>query len=220
MAIFVTEDDPQDGQDHVDAHRTIQLVLSPYAKRGHTSHVHHSNLSTLKTMDLLLGVGPNSTQEATATPLSDYFQPTRQLEPRFTTRPQQVPYAENPTAQTAQNAKLARAAELMEDVPAGIDEGGEELQEVLRLQHEGASEANLPGVPKLTGAVEHTLAAEEPDRLVLSAKPDGPCPLVANGEAVGELPATGGRNEAAVFAIVIGVALAFRRVLRRRPQRA
>lgn len=181
MAVFVTEDDPQDGQDHVDAHRTIQLVLSPYAKRGYTSHVHHSNLSTLKTIDLLLGVPPNSTQEAAATPLTDYFQSSPQPEPRFDTKPQQVPYATNPPAAKAANADLAAAARLQESVPAGLDRGGQDLQEVLRLRHQGAEAAGEPGVPVLTDAVQHTLATGSPRPLRLSTEPGGRCPLVRRG---------------------------------------
>ena len=38
MAIIVTEDDSQDGRDHIDAHRSILLVISPYAKRDYVSH--------------------------------------------------------------------------------------------------------------------------------------------------------------------------------------
>jgi hypothetical protein len=179
MAIFVTEDDPQDGQDHVDAHRTIQLVLSPYVKRGYTSAVHHSNLSTLKTMDLLLGVPPNSTQEASATTLADYFQSTPQLEPRFDALPQEVPLTTNPEPAAASNEKLAPAATLQASVPAGLDEGGEDLQTVLRLRHEGAAAAGEPGVPVLTDDVEHRLASGSPDPVELAASPGGPCPLLA-----------------------------------------
>jgi YVTN family beta-propeller protein len=216
MAVFVTEDDPQDGQDHVDAHRTIQLVLSPYAKRGYTSHVHHSNLSTLKTMDLLLGVPPNSTQEASATPLSDYFQATPQAEPRFVTRPQQVPFATNPDKSNAPNAKLKAAAELMESVPKGLDEGGEDLQEVLRLRHEGAALAHEPGIPQLTDTVEHTLATGDPARLKLPAKAEGECPLVLGAATDGSLPATGGHSgELALVAVLIALAIAVRRLTRR-----
>jgi hypothetical protein len=43
MAIFVTEDDPQNGVDHVDAHRSVLMVISPWAKKGWVSHVHASS---------------------------------------------------------------------------------------------------------------------------------------------------------------------------------
>jgi YVTN family beta-propeller protein len=72
MAIFVTEDDAQSGQDHVDAHRSLLLVISPYAKPG-VSHVHTSMASILKTFDLILGMPFMNQYDAAATDLSDMF---------------------------------------------------------------------------------------------------------------------------------------------------
>jgi hypothetical protein len=220
MAVFVTEDDPQDGQDHVDAHRTIQLVLSPFAKRGYTSEVHHSNLSTLKTIDLLLGVPPNSTQEASATALSDYFQPTAQPEPRFDALPQEVPLTTNPEPSAAANERLAQAATLQESVPAGLDEGGQDLQTVLRLRHEGAEAAGEPGVPILTDEVENRLATGSPEPLALAESPGGTCPLLAAAAPAGApsiLPATGGSVPLLIAAA--GVLLAIGLLRLRGPRR-
>ena len=167
MAIFVTEDDPQDGQDHVDAHRTLQLVLSPYGRRSYVSDVHHSNLSTLKTINLLLGVPPTSIQEATATSLADYFQADPQLDPRYDGRDLEIAYETNPEPATVANASLSRAAELQAAIPAGIDEGGEALQEVLRLRHEGALAVGSPNVFANDTDVEHRLIEGSPDAIVL-----------------------------------------------------
>ncbi len=72
MAIFVTEDDAQDGQDHVDAHRSVLLVISPYSRRG-VSHVHTSMVSILKTFDLIFGMPPLNQYDAAATSLADSF---------------------------------------------------------------------------------------------------------------------------------------------------
>ena len=72
MAIFVTEDDAQDGRDHVDAHRSLLLVISPYARRG-VSHVHTSMASILKTFDLIFGLPYLNQYDAAATALSDLF---------------------------------------------------------------------------------------------------------------------------------------------------
>jgi DNA-binding beta-propeller fold protein YncE len=72
MAIFVTEDDAQDGLDHVDAHRSVLLVVSPHARRG-ISHVHSSMVSILKTFDLILGIPPLNQFDAAASDLSDMF---------------------------------------------------------------------------------------------------------------------------------------------------
>jgi DNA-binding beta-propeller fold protein YncE len=72
MAIFATEDDAQDGQDHVDAHRSLLMVISPYSRRG-VSHVHESMLSILKTFDLIFGLPPINQYDAAATSLADCF---------------------------------------------------------------------------------------------------------------------------------------------------
>jgi hypothetical protein len=72
MAIVVTEDDAQDGQDHMDAHRSLLLVISPYSRRG-VSHVHTSMVSILKTIDLIFGMPPLNQYDAAATSLADSF---------------------------------------------------------------------------------------------------------------------------------------------------
>jgi DNA-binding beta-propeller fold protein YncE len=80
MAIFVTEDDAQDGQDHVDAHRSVLLAISPYAKPG-VSHLHTSMASILKTIDLILGMPFINQYDATASDLSDMFTGTPDFAP-------------------------------------------------------------------------------------------------------------------------------------------
>jgi len=67
-AIFVTEDDAQDGSDHVDAHRSIVLVISPYTKRGIVDSTHYTTSSILRTVELLLGLPPLTQFDAAATP--------------------------------------------------------------------------------------------------------------------------------------------------------
>jgi len=71
-AIFVTEDDAQSGTDHVDAHRSLLLVISPYSRRG-VSHIHTSIASILKTFDLVFGMPYLNQYDAAATDLSDAF---------------------------------------------------------------------------------------------------------------------------------------------------
>jgi hypothetical protein len=81
MAIIITEDDAQNGRDHVDAHRSLCLVVSPYAKRGYVSHVHTSIPSILKTTMLILGIPFINQYDAMASDLSDMFQPEPDLTP-------------------------------------------------------------------------------------------------------------------------------------------
>ena len=80
MAIFVTEDDAQDGRDHVDAHRSLLLAISPYARHG-VAHMHTSMASIMKTFDLILGLPYLNQYDAAATDLSDMFVDTPDFTP-------------------------------------------------------------------------------------------------------------------------------------------
>jgi YVTN family beta-propeller protein len=73
-AIFVVEDDAQNGPDHVDAHRTVALVISPYTKRSHVDSTMYSTTSMLRTMELILGLKPMSQFDAAARPMCHSFQ--------------------------------------------------------------------------------------------------------------------------------------------------
>jgi len=72
-AIFIIEDDAQDGSDHVDARRTMGLVVSPYVKRGIVDSTLYSSSSMLRSMELLLGLPPMSQYDAAAMPLFASF---------------------------------------------------------------------------------------------------------------------------------------------------
>jgi YVTN family beta-propeller protein len=80
-AIFVVEDDSQNGCDHVDAHRTVAFVVSPYTKRGAKDSTMYSTTSMLRTMELILGLKPMSQFDAAATPMFDSFQAQPDLRP-------------------------------------------------------------------------------------------------------------------------------------------
>ncbi|QDT73258.1 Phosphoesterase family protein [Lacipirellula limnantheis] len=80
-AIFVVEDDAQNGSDHVDAHRTVALVISPFTKREHVDSNMYSTASMLRTMELILGLEPMSQFDAAALPMYESFQPKADLRP-------------------------------------------------------------------------------------------------------------------------------------------
>jgi YVTN family beta-propeller protein len=73
MAIIITEDDAQNGVDHVDAHRSILMVVSPYAKKNYVSHVHFSFGSIFKTIWNILGLPYLNQYDAGSTDMSDLF---------------------------------------------------------------------------------------------------------------------------------------------------
>jgi hypothetical protein len=75
-AIFVVEDDAQDGADHVDSHRMPAFVISPWARKGAVIHTHYDQYSVLRTMELILGLKPLSIFDAEATPMYDAFTDT------------------------------------------------------------------------------------------------------------------------------------------------
>ncbi|MEJ7694520.1 bifunctional YncE family protein/alkaline phosphatase family protein [Daejeonella sp.] len=72
-AIFVLEDDAQNGPDHVDAHRSPAFVISPYTKRNSVNSSMYSTSGMLRTMELILGLPPMSQYDAAAVPLSECF---------------------------------------------------------------------------------------------------------------------------------------------------
>jgi DNA-binding beta-propeller fold protein YncE len=73
-AIFVVEDDAQNGSDHVDAHRTVALVISPFTKHARVDSSLYSTSSMLRTMELILGLKPMSQFDAAARPMYPSFQ--------------------------------------------------------------------------------------------------------------------------------------------------
>ncbi len=85
-AIFVLEDDAQNGPDHVDAHRSIAFVASPYAKRGYVDSTMYTTSGMLRTMELILGIPPMSQYDAAATPMFNSFTNKADLTP-FKHRP-------------------------------------------------------------------------------------------------------------------------------------
>jgi hypothetical protein len=72
-AIFVIEDDTQNGPDHVDAHRSVALVVSPYTKRKFVDSRLYSTTSMLRTMELILGLEPMSQFDSAARPMYNSF---------------------------------------------------------------------------------------------------------------------------------------------------
>ena len=73
MLVIVTEDDPQGGVDHIDAHRSILMMAGPYVKKGHVSHTHANFGSILKTIYNILGVPYVNQYDVTASLLQDFF---------------------------------------------------------------------------------------------------------------------------------------------------
>jgi YVTN family beta-propeller protein len=72
-AIFIIEDDAQNGPDHVDAHRTAGLVISPYVRRGVVDSTHYTQMSMVRTIELILGLPPLTQYDAAGVPMFNAF---------------------------------------------------------------------------------------------------------------------------------------------------
>src|SRR5262249_18810067 len=102
-AIFVIEDDAQNGPDHVDAHRTARHVISPYREGAAVDSTQSSTVSLIRTIALIPGRPPLSQYDATARPMYN----------SFTDAPDLTPYTHEPARidLDAKNTKLAYGAE-------------------------------------------------------------------------------------------------------------
>jgi DNA-binding beta-propeller fold protein YncE len=80
-AVFIVEDDAQNGPDHVDAHRTTAYVAGGFVKRGFVDHTPYSTSSMLRTIELILGLPPMSQYDAAATPMFRSFTSTPNVTP-------------------------------------------------------------------------------------------------------------------------------------------
>jgi hypothetical protein len=137
-AIFVIEDDTQGGPDHVDAHRTVTFVASPYARRGYVDNTMYSSSSVLRTIELLLGLPPMSQYDAAARPMWASFQRNPDLRP-FALKPARTRFDElNPTAAYGAERSVELALEAADEAP------DDEFTELLWKAVKGESSAVPP----------------------------------------------------------------------------
>lgn len=126
-AIFVMQDDPQSGADHIDAHRSLGLVISPWAKRGYTSHTFYSMSSMWLTIELILGLPSLTIYDKNVAPMYDAFTMTPDAEP-YTATARQVPLSYNP----AVSAVSEWSSRQIWDVPDQVPNMGEILWKMMR----------------------------------------------------------------------------------------
>jgi hypothetical protein len=106
-AIFVIEDDAQNGPDHVDSHRSPMLALSPYTRRGIIDSTMYNQSSVLRTIELILGLRPMTHFDAGARPLETAFASAPNLAPYEAEKPRISLTDKNP-ARSATAAKSAK----------------------------------------------------------------------------------------------------------------
>jgi len=113
-AIFVTEDDPQAGLDHVDGHRTVGFVISPYTKRKEVVSTYYSQINMVRTMENILGIPPMNQLDNAAEPMSDCFTETPDFTP-YKAVPSNIPPDEvNPPLSGLSGKQLSWAKKSLE----------------------------------------------------------------------------------------------------------
>jgi hypothetical protein len=125
MAVFVLQDDAQNGPDHVDSHRAPAFVVSPYTRRGIIDSTMYNTTSMLRTIELITGLRPMTHFDAAARPMSAAFAGTPDTRP-YAAEKARIPLDKrNP----AQSATAARSAQLDLSEADRIDD--EELNDIL-----------------------------------------------------------------------------------------
>jgi YVTN family beta-propeller protein len=153
-AIFILEDDAQNGPDHVDAHRSVALVVSPWTRRGAVDSTLYTTAGMLRTIELILSIPPMSQYDAAATPLYAAFQATPDSRP-FTHQEARIALDET-NAPTAWGAAASLAMNL-EEADRAPDL---ELNEVLWKSVRGA---DSPMPPPVRAAFVRMVEVEDED---------------------------------------------------------
>jgi len=126
-AIFTTEDDSQDGWDHVSAYRTVGTVVSPYSRLKNTVHTNYNQISMVRTIEQILGIPPMNISDATAIPMFDCFSFTPDYT-SFHSVPNQIPLNEmNKSLAELKGTALHYARKSLEPQFDHIDSGDDDL---------------------------------------------------------------------------------------------
>ncbi|MBE7188402.1 alkaline phosphatase family protein [Jatrophihabitans endophyticus] len=108
-AVFVLEDDTQNGADSVDGHRGPILVASPYARRGVVNNTYYTQLNVVKTIEQILGIAPMNQEDRAATPMTNVFTNKPDFTP-YTTAPNQVPLTAGLSSSSSSSSSSTSAA--------------------------------------------------------------------------------------------------------------
>src|SRR5262249_726526 len=126
--ILVVEDDPQNGFDHVDGHRTVALVISPYTKRKFVDHTNYNQTGMVKTIELLLGLPPMNQLDLSATPMRQCFEIKAEMTP-YVAVPNKIPLDEmNPQLKSLKGKALYWAKKSLE---LDLDDGDKADEDTL-----------------------------------------------------------------------------------------
>ncbi len=125
--VFITEDDSQDGWDHVSAYRTVGLILSPYTRNGKVVSTQYNQTSFIRTIEQILGIPPMNIEDATAKPMFDAFSDKPDFTP-YTYVKNIIPLNEmNPYLSSLSGKQKSYAQASLAMSKLGIDMGNDDL---------------------------------------------------------------------------------------------
>jgi YVTN family beta-propeller protein len=142
--IFIVEDDPQAGFDHVDGHRTVALVISPYTKRKYVDHTSYNQTGMVKSIELILGLPPMNQLDLSATAMRNCFTDKADLTP-YVAVPNEIPLDEMNKPFSALTGVALHWAK--ESLKLNLDEGDKADEETLNriLWYSVKGDAKYPG---------------------------------------------------------------------------
>jgi hypothetical protein len=151
-AIFVVEDDAQDGPDHVDAHRSTALVISPFTQHAGVDSTHYDTAGMLGTIEDILGLEPMSIFDQRGTRMWPSFAPWPNMRPFDVLPTRVIPFGDPGYPRNGRNAPLAGASAAQDySIPDGPDEHvlNEAIWRSIRGRH-----AHMPGPAPGSGGGE------------------------------------------------------------------
>ncbi|MEH2001315.1 MAG: beta-propeller fold lactonase family protein [Nostoc sp.] len=163
-AIFIIEDDSQNGPDHVDSHRSLAYVISPYTKRGVLVSTNYNTISVLRTMEDLLNIGYLGITDANAEPMSDAFTREPNFEPYTAivpgnlcttpVDPKLVPACQDPNVENTAAIPILNDAKWWAAITKGFNFIGEDnldVEEFNEILWTGIKGNNIPYPEKRNG---------------------------------------------------------------------
>lgn len=125
--VFVTEDDSQEGWDHISAYRTVGLVISPYSRIKNMVHTPYNQTSMIRTIEHIMGLPPMNIEDATANTMTDVFTEKADFSPYIPLK-NNIPLDEmNPSLATLNRQERYFAEQSLRLVDKGIDAGEDYL---------------------------------------------------------------------------------------------
>jgi hypothetical protein len=126
--IFVVQDDPQNGFDHIDGHRTVAMAISPYTRRKGVDSTNYNQTSMVRTIELMLGLPPMNQIDAAAVPMTGCFTDEPDLTP-YAAVPNRIPLDRlNPKLSDIRDPRQLHWAQASLDEPLDeIDEADEDV---------------------------------------------------------------------------------------------